>query len=162
MWRQHMTLHAQGFFLGGAVPGPWFQEQDLFVCPNCQQLVANSDHSSHLRKCTHASTAPPIQSLLHVQGANPPVPLPTFDSVCKLPGRTVRHIPVKDRLAFALALCSVIYEPNGPKVSSVHYGIEHPIIIPLVHIPPLTTNLQQSRQQSLLLGRDSSLRPVRL
>eukprot|EP00731_Ephydatia_muelleri_P005996 Em0003g244a len=48
--------------------------------------------------------------------ANPPVPLPTFDSVCKLPGRTVRHIPVKDRLAFALALCSVIYEPNGPKV----------------------------------------------
>ncbi|KAL5494027.1 hypothetical protein EMCRGX_G015296 [Ephydatia muelleri] len=40
-------------------------------------------------------------------------------------------------------LClSVIYAPNGPKVSSVHYGIEHPIIIPLVHIPPLTTNLQ--------------------
>ena len=56
----------------------------------------------------HASAAPPIQSLLHVQGAYPPVPLPTFDSVYKLPGRTVRHIPVKDRLAFALALCSAL------------------------------------------------------
>ena len=107
MWRQHMTLHAQGFF-SGAVPGPWLQEQDLLVCPNCQQLVANSHHSSHLRKCSHASTAPPIQSLLHVQGADPPVTLPKFDSVCKLPGRTVRHIPVKDRLAFALALCSAL------------------------------------------------------
>ena len=70
--------------------------------------MANSHHSSHLRKCSHASTAPPIQSLLHVQGADPPVPLPTFDSVCKLPGRTVRHIPVKDRLVFALALCSAL------------------------------------------------------
>ena len=63
----------------------------------------------NLRKCSHASTAPPIQSLLHVQGADPPVPLPTFDSVCKLPVRTVRHIPVKDRLAFALALCSALW-----------------------------------------------------
>ncbi|KAL5502702.1 hypothetical protein EMCRGX_G009517 [Ephydatia muelleri] len=84
------------------------QEQDLFVCPNCQQLVANSHHSSHLRKCSHASAAPPIQSLFHVQGADPPVPMPTFDSVCKLTGRTVRHIPVKNRLEFALALCSTL------------------------------------------------------
>ncbi|KAL5489108.1 hypothetical protein EMCRGX_G018163 [Ephydatia muelleri] len=61
----------------------------------------------------HASAVPPIQSLLHVQGAYPPVPLPTFDSVYKLPGRTVRHIPVKDRLAFALALCSALRKING-------------------------------------------------
>ena len=50
----------------------------------------------------------PFSMLLHVQGADPPVPLPTFDSVCKLPGRTVQHISVKDRLAFALALCSAL------------------------------------------------------
>ena len=34
MWRQHMTLHAQGFF-SGAVPGPWLQTC-LFV------LIASS------------------------------------------------------------------------------------------------------------------------
>ena len=45
----------------------------------------------------------------------------------------------------------VIYAPNGPKGSSVHYGIEHPIIIPLVPNPPLTTNIQQSRQHTLRL-----------
>ena len=108
MWRQHMTLHAQGFF-SGAVPGSWLQEQDLFVCPNCQQLVANSRHSSHLRKCTHATAAPSSLSLLSVQVADPSLsPLPTFESVCKLPGRTVRHIPLKDRLAFALVLSSAL------------------------------------------------------
>eukprot|EP00731_Ephydatia_muelleri_P009749 Em0005g335a len=52
----------------------------------------------------------PLHSLLHVQGADPPVPLPTFDSDCKLPGCTVQHIPVKDRLAFALALCSALQD----------------------------------------------------
>ncbi|KAL5497159.1 hypothetical protein EMCRGX_G013583 [Ephydatia muelleri] len=166
-----MTLHVQGFF-SGAVPCPWLQEQDLFVGPNCQQLVANPHHSSRLQKCSHASATFPIQSFLPVKEVDPPVPVPTFDSVCKLPRCTVRHIPVKDRLAFALALCSalsveaaitslclsVIYAPNDPKASSVHYGIEHPNIISLVPIPPLTTYLQQSRQQSLLLGKDSSLK----
>ena len=108
MWRQHMTLHAQGFF-SGAVPGSWLQEQDLFVCPNCQQLVANSRHSSHLRKCTHANAAPPSLSPLGVQVADPSLfPLPTFESVCNLSGRTVRHIPLKDRLSFALALSSAL------------------------------------------------------
>ena len=61
MWHQHMALHAQSFF-PGAVLGPWLQEQDLFICPGCQQLVANSHHSSHLRKCTHSSATPPIFS----------------------------------------------------------------------------------------------------
>ena len=108
MWRQHMTLHAQGFF-SGAVPGFWLQEQDLFVCPNCQQLVANSRHSSHLRKCTHATAAPPSLSPLGVQVADPSLfLLPTFESVCNLPGRTVRHIPLKDRLSFALVLSSAL------------------------------------------------------
>ena len=108
MWHQYMTLHAQGFF-SGAVPGSWLQEQDLFVCPNCQQLVANSRPSSHLRKCTHATAAPSSLSLLSVQVADPSLsPLPTFESVCKLPGRTVWHIPLKDRLAFALVLSSAL------------------------------------------------------
>ena len=103
-----MTLHAQGFF-SGAVPGSWLHEHDLFVCPNCQQLVANSRHSSHLRKCTHATAAPHSLSLRSDQVADSsPSPLPTFESVCKLPGRTVRHIPLKDRLAFALVLSSAL------------------------------------------------------
>ena len=76
----------------------------------CQQLVASSHHSSHLLKCSHASAAPPILPLLHVQGADPSVSLPTFDSVCKKPGRTVRHIPVKDKLVFAHALCSALHD----------------------------------------------------
>ena len=95
--------------LSVAVPGSWLQEQDLFVCPNCQQLVANSRHSSHLRKCTHANAAPPSLSPLGVQVADPSLfPLPIFESVCNLPGRTVRHIPLKDRLSFALALSSAL------------------------------------------------------
>ena len=105
MWHQHMTLQVQGFF-SGAVPCPWLQEQDLSVGPNCQQLVANPHHSSCLQKFSHASATSPIQSFLHVKEV--PVPVPTFDSVCKLPRCTVRHIPVKDRLAFALALCSAL------------------------------------------------------
>ncbi|KAL5474616.1 hypothetical protein EMCRGX_G026588 [Ephydatia muelleri] len=72
-------------------------------------MVANSRHTSHLRKCTHATAAPSSLSLLSVQVADPSLsPLPTFESVCKLPGRTVRHIPLKDRLAFALVLSSAL------------------------------------------------------
>eukprot|EP00731_Ephydatia_muelleri_P009806 Em0005g392a len=145
--------------------------------------------AAKLSKVLSLATVSMPASLLHVQETDPPVPLLTFDSVCKLPGRTVRHIPVKDRLAFALALCSALrsalhdnsedawlkvfmlpkclllapkhggrhHKPvpikssMRPMVSSVHYGIEHPIIIPLVPNPPLTTNIQQSRQQTLRL-----------
>ena len=72
-------------------------------------VVANSRHTSHLHKCTHATAAPSSLSLLSVQVADPSLsPLPTFESVCKLPGRTVRHIPLKDRLAFALVLSSAL------------------------------------------------------
>ena len=61
----------------------------------------------------------------------------------RMPGRRCSCCLNASFLPQSVDLClSVIYAPNGPKVSSVHYGIEHPIIIPLVHIPPLTTNLQ--------------------
>ena len=132
-----MTLHAQGF-LSDAVPGCWLQEQDLFVCPNFQQLVANSNHSSHLRKCLHASAPSPVQSFSMFKG-------PTLLFPCLNPF----FLPQIVEAAITTLCLSVIYAPNGPKVSSVHYGIEHPIIIPLVSNPPLTANLQQSRQQSL-------------
>ena len=35
-----------------------------------------------------------------------PSPLPTFEAICELPVRTVRHIPAKDRQAVALVLSS--------------------------------------------------------
>eukprot|EP00731_Ephydatia_muelleri_P009723 Em0005g309a len=134
----------------------------LAQIPSQRFEVSSSGQHPHKKSC-------PVQGcqqlIAPTTWADPPVPLPTFDSDCKLPGCTVQHIPVKDRLAFALALCSalsmeaaitslclsIIYAPNGPKVSSVHYGIEHSIIIPLVPTPPLTTNIQQFRQQTLLL-----------
>ena len=149
MWRQHMTLHAQGFF-SGAVPGSWLQEQDLFVCPNCQQLVANSRHSSHLRKRTHATAAPPSLSLLSVQVADPSLPpLPTFESVCKLPGRTVRHIPLKDRLAFALVLSSALR-------SAVHDNSEDAWLKLLM----CSSCSKACRQTSQACAYQSSMRPM--
>ena len=108
MWRQHMSLHARRLF-PGPIPNSWLQEQNRFVCPNCQQLVANSHSSSHSRKCSHATSVlvqPPFQSQSDIAFSGSPPPLPTFETVCQLPGRTVRHIPVKDRLAFALVLSS--------------------------------------------------------
>ena len=106
MWRQHMTLHAQGFF-SGSVPDSWLQEQDLYVCPHCRDLVANSRFSSHQLKC------PLVNNSLRLSALPPPSttgsmpsPLPTFEAICELPVRTVRHIPAKDRQAVALALSS--------------------------------------------------------
>ena len=106
MWRQHMTLHVQGFF-SGSVPDSWLQEQDLFVCPRCRGLVTNSRFSSHQLKC------PLVNNSLRLSALPPPSttgsmpsPLPTFEAICELPIRTVRHIPAKDRQAVALALSS--------------------------------------------------------
>ena len=166
--------------------------------------MANSRPSSHLRKCTHATAAPPNLSLLSVQVADPsPSPLPTFESVCKLPGRTVRHIPLKDRLAFALVLSSALRSavhdnsedawlkllmlPKCVLLAPKRAGRHHkPVPISRLcaqwskgefsalwnrasnhHSPGpmrLTSNHKSSvsRQQFLLLGRDSYLRPVRL
>ena len=70
-------------------------------------------------------------------------------------------LPQSVEAAITNLYLSVIYAPSGPKVSSVLYGIKHPVITPLVPISLLTTILQQSRLQYLSPGRDSSLRPVR-
>ena len=101
-----MTRHAQGFF-SGAVPDSWLQEQNLFICPQCRDLVSNSHHSSHQLKY------PQVNNSLHLSPLSQssttgtmPSPLPTFEAICELPVRTVRHIPAKDRLAVALLLSS--------------------------------------------------------
>ena len=46
MERTHMSLHAHGVF-HGALPPSWLAEQDVFICPNCSHLVANSRAASH-------------------------------------------------------------------------------------------------------------------
>ena len=106
MWRQHMTLHAQGFF-PGAVPDSWLQEQNLFICPRCQGLVANSRLPSHQLKCPLVNNSVRLSTFSpsSTTGAMPS-PLPTFEAICVLPVRTVRHIPAKDRQAVALVLSS--------------------------------------------------------
>ena len=106
MWRQHMTLHAQGFF-PGAVPDSWLQEQNLFICPRCRGLVANSRLPSHQLKCplVNNSVCLSVLSPSSTTGAMPS-PLPTFEAICELPVRTVWHIPAKDRQAVALVLSS--------------------------------------------------------
>ena len=106
MWRQHMTLHAQGFF-PGAVPDSWLQEQNLFICPRCRGLVANSRLPSHQLKCPLVNNSVCLSALSpsSTTGAMPS-PLPTFEAICELPVRTVWHIPAKDRQAVALVLSS--------------------------------------------------------
>ncbi|KAL5494300.1 hypothetical protein EMCRGX_G015601 [Ephydatia muelleri] len=77
----------------------------LAQIPSQRFEVSSSGQHPHKKSC-------PVQGcqqlIAPTTWADPPVPLPTFDSDCKLPGCTVQHIPVKDRLAFALALCSAL------------------------------------------------------
>ena len=54
MWRHHMTLNAQRL-LPGNVPDTWLKEHGLFICPDCQLLVANSHSLSHRTKCCTCS-----------------------------------------------------------------------------------------------------------
>ena len=107
MWRSHMSLHAQGLFPGG-VPQTWLFEQDLFICPHCSQLVANSRVASHSRQC---KVPPPISSAQNddTQSAPAFVPdLPTFAEVCQLRCPTLRFVPKKARPSFARALSSTL------------------------------------------------------
>ena len=103
MWRSHMGLHARGLFLG-EVPKEWLQEQGLYIC-ECRALVAKSRLASHSRRCLagwqllkHRFPSPRTV-LTHAV-------LPSFEEVCLLSCRTLRHIPKKSRPAFALALSS--------------------------------------------------------
>ncbi|KAL5497303.1 hypothetical protein EMCRGX_G013760 [Ephydatia muelleri] len=107
MWRSHMSLHAQGLFPGG-VPQTWLFEQDLFICPHCSQLVANSRVASHSRQC---KVPPPISSAENddIQSAPAIVPdLPTFTDVCQLRCPTLRFVPKKARPSYARALSSTL------------------------------------------------------
>ncbi|KAL5517220.1 hypothetical protein EMCRGX_G002723 [Ephydatia muelleri] len=114
MLRSHMSLHAQGLFPGG-VPQTWLFEQDLFICPHCSQLVANSRVASHSRQC---KVPPPISSAQNddTQSASAFVPdLPTFADVCQLkPNITAYFCWGNSQKANRKCLCSLVKD----KVSS--------------------------------------------
>eukprot|EP00731_Ephydatia_muelleri_P037832 Em0574g3a len=66
MWRNHMNAHAKGIF-AGSVPTGWLEENGLYKCEQCSQLVAKSHSNSHLQKCTNrdvefSSDNPPSSS----------------------------------------------------------------------------------------------------
>ena len=110
MWRIHMSLHASGA-LPGQVPAEWLLDQNLFVCPNCSQLVANTRQASHLQRCSQRLT----DQTAHLQSPIAPEPqinlsLPTFEEVCQLHHPTLRFVPTKARPAFARALSSALKE----------------------------------------------------
>ena len=104
MWRHHLGLHAQGLF-PGAVPQSWLAEQDLFICPNCLLLVANSHHSSHQQKCSHSFNVP---ASCFDEAIDPPLSLPSLTDVFQAKCNTIRHIPSRDKQAFAQVLSSTL------------------------------------------------------
>ena len=110
MWRIHMSLHASGA-LPGQVPAEWLLDQNLFVCPHCSQLVANTRQASHLQHCPQSLT----NQIAHLQSSIAPEPqinqnLPTFEEVCQLHHPTLRFVPTKARPAFARALSTALKE----------------------------------------------------
>ena len=110
MWRIHMSLHASGA-LPGQVPAEWLLDQNLFVCPHCSQLVANTRQASHLQHCSQSLT----NQIAHLQSSIAPEPqinqnLPTFEEVCQLHHPTLRFVPTKARPAFARALSTALKE----------------------------------------------------
>ena len=115
MWKSHMTLHAQDVF-HGEVPSTWLDEQDLYVCRICLQLVSNRRQSSHSKKCNGGGVASSVPDFAGPLPPNPaeallsqPEPgLPTFEDVCLLNQPTLRFIPSKSRPAFARALSSAL------------------------------------------------------
>eukprot|EP00731_Ephydatia_muelleri_P027925 Em0019g798a len=92
------TLHAQGVFPGN-VPITWLEENDLFICRYCFQLVSNSRLSTHSKKCVGGAAVvrgsedtsmpvdnPPVEALPFHQ---PDPSLPTFEE-----GRHDKPLPV--------------------------------------------------------------------
>eukprot|EP00731_Ephydatia_muelleri_P020997 Em0013g724a len=105
-----MSLHASGA-LPGQVPAEWLMDQNLFVCPHCSQLVANTRQASHLQHCSQSLT----NQIAHLQSSIAPKPqinqnLPTFEEVCQLHHPTLRFVPTKARPAFARALSTALKE----------------------------------------------------
>ena len=113
MWKAHMTLHAQEVFPGD-VPISWLEENDLYICRNCVQLVSNS-RLAHIPKNVLGAAAargsdipvdnPPVEATPPHQ---PEPSLPTFEEVCLLNQPTLSFIPSGSRPAFARALSSAL------------------------------------------------------
>ena len=89
MWHNHMSLHAK-CALPGEIPSAWLMERNLFICPNCYQLV--------LLPCNQSSIVNARQSLAYSPSLDS-----TFEQVCQLNNQTRRFIPSKVRPAFARA-----------------------------------------------------------
>ena len=89
----------------------WLRDHNAYVCHSCFQLVANSRHASHLRRCPQRCiTSTQLSSILpstNLQSHASQV-LPTFDQVCQLNHPTLRFVPAKARPAFARALSSAL------------------------------------------------------
>ena len=112
-----MNAHAKGIF-AGSIPTGWLEENGLYKCEQCSQLVAKSHSNSHLQKCTNrdvefSSDNPPSSSGPSSLNSNSGVfilDLFTFDEVFKLKCATIRHIPAKARPIFARAHSAVLKE----------------------------------------------------
>ena len=64
MWNNHMSLHAKGVLSGG-LPSLWLRDYNLPICHSCFQLVSNSRHASHLRRCPQRCiTSTPLSTIL--------------------------------------------------------------------------------------------------
>ena len=91
MWRNRMNAHAKGIF-AGSVPTGWLEENGLYKCEQCSQLVAKSHSNLHLQKCTNrdvefSSDNPPSSSgpsYLNSNSGAFTLDLFTFDEVFKL------------------------------------------------------------------------------
>ena len=115
--KAHVALHAQGVFPGD-VPITWLEENDLYVCRFCVQLVSNSRLSSHSKKCVGGAAVARGSEDILMPIDNPPVEAPpfhqpepsllTFEEVCFLNQPTLRFIPSRSRPAFAQALSSAL------------------------------------------------------
>ena len=77
----------------------WLEENGLFKCNQCSQLVAKSHSNSHQQKCTNRGNSMGSVNLPSSSGPNSgPIPtrdLVSFEDVFKLKCATIRHIPAK-------------------------------------------------------------------
>ena len=117
MWRNHMNAHAKSLF-PGSVPTGWLEENGLFICNKCSQLVAKSHSNSHQQKCVNRGHSMGSVDLSSNPGPTPltnSVPIPTldrfsFEDVSKLKCATIRHIPAKAMPIFAKVLSAALRE----------------------------------------------------
>ena len=106
MWHSHMSLHASGLF-PGAVPITWLQDQDLFICSLCHQLVSNTRSRSHSTRCRGRVNIPVAHQVAYPQVSPTRFSsqsLPSFEEVCELHRPTLRFISSRARPAFARVL----------------------------------------------------------